>query len=145
MLELVRDRLLARLTDPRWAGIAIAEDIDVLTELAGQVETGTAIVMPWRERAAPTMDAAGAFRQLVTEQIAVGIVLRLHDAGMGGDRVVRFAAYRNDLEQALAGWVPPGSPGNCSLLGGESSPVTKGVSIYVQTWEIPRFLTGEFS
>ena len=113
-----------------------------MTEMAGQVESGTAIVMPFRERADAAVAYTVATRQLVEEHLAVGIVLRVYDEGLGGDRALSFAACKHDLEQALAGWVPPGSPGDCVLLGGESSPVGKGVSIYVQTWAIRRFLTG---
>lgn len=120
----------------------IAEDIDILSDMAGQVEHGTAIIMPFRERATPPVAYTDATRQLVEDHYAIGIVLRVYDEGLGGDRALAFAAYKADLEQALAGWVPPGSPSDCALLGGESSPITKGVSIYVQTWSIRRFLTG---
>ncbi len=142
MLALVIDRLAARLTDPRWTGVEVAEDIDVLSRRACEVESGTAIVMPFRARARPPMDATGGFRQIVEEQVAVGIVLRDYDHRLGGDRALAFDAYLADLEAALAGWVPPGAPADCTLIGGESSPVATGVSIYVQTWAISRFLTG---
>lgn len=142
MLDLLHARLADRLTHDRWAGVEVAEDIDALAAVAGRVESGTAIVMPFRERASAPLDLTGGFRQLVEEHFAIGIVLRDYDALMGGARALAFAAYKGDLEGALAGWQPPGSPAEMSLVGGESSPVTQGVSIYVQTWAIRRFLTG---
>lgn len=142
MLSLIVDRLTATLTHARWTGVAVAEDIDVLTRRASEVESGTAIVMPWRSRAQAPLDVTGGFRQLVEEQVAVGVVLRDYDHRLGGDRAVAFDAYVADLEAALAGWVPPGAPADAVLVGGESSPVTTGVSIYVQTWAFRRFLTG---
>lgn len=142
MLDALHSRLSLRLGPPRWAGVEVAEDIDALTARAGQVDSGTAIVMPWRERALPPVDATGGFRQIVEEQFAIGIVLRHYDDLMGGDRARMFAAFKADLEAALAGWVPEGCPADFQLVGGESSPVVTGVSIYVQTWAIRRFLTG---
>lgn len=142
MLTQLFDRLTARLTDPRWSGVEIAEDIGALTDRAGEVEGGTAILMPFRERAADPVTFTGGFRQLVDEHYAIGVVLRLHDDWLGGERARAFAAYKADLEAALAGWVPPDSPADCVLIGAETSPVDKGVSIYVQTWSVRRFLTG---
>lgn len=142
MLADIHDHLKLRLTDVRWAGVEIAEDIDALTARAGQVDHGTAIIMPWNEAAAPQALATGGFRQLVMMQVAVGVVIRHYDGLMGGDRAVQFDAFKSDLEAALAGWEAPASVDPFELVGGESSPVTTGVSIYVQTWATTRFLTG---
>lgn len=142
MLAEVQARLLAMLPAERWVAVEIAEDIDALAERAGQVESGSAIVMPWRERAGAQSLATGGFRQRVTMQFLVGIVVREYDPLMGGDRALRFDTLKADLEAALAGWEPEAGVDPCELVGGESSPITKGVSIYVQTWETTRFLTG---
>nr|WP_321362600.1 hypothetical protein [uncultured Celeribacter sp.] len=143
MLAEIRDRLLAKLTDPRWAGVEIAEDLDALAYSAGQVLSGTAIVMLWREGASPQDLATGGFRQTVEVQFVASFVIREYDGLMGADRALQFDAYKTDLEQALAGWEPPSGNSECELIGGESSPIETGVSIYVETWKTTRFLTGE--
>lgn len=144
MLAAIRTRLAATLPEGRWAGVIIVEDIDLLAEQAGQVADSTLIVMPWRERAEAQALASGGHRQRVETQFAAGIVLREYD-DMGETRALRFDTLKGDLEGALAGWTPEGACAACELVGGESSPVVKGVSIYVQTWATARFLTGEIS
>lgn len=142
MLELILNRLKAKLPSGRWAAVEICEDIDTFGDRAGQVETGTALVMPWNERAASQVLLSGGTRQLVTTQFAVGMVVRAYDNLMGADRAIQFDTLKSDIETALAGWEPAGFAQPCELVGGESSPVTKGVSIYVQTWATARILTG---
>lgn len=141
MLADIHDRLKIS-GGPAFSGVEIAEDIDAFTTRAGQVDTGTVIVMPWREGASKQSLATGGFRQRVAVQFLTGIVIRHYDHLMGGDRAVQFDALKTQIEALLAGWEPPGAE-PCELVGGESSPVTTGVSIYVQTWETARFLTGE--
>lgn len=143
MLEAIRSRLASILTTDHWTDVHVAEDVDELTRLAGQVDSGSAIVMPFRERAGPQALATGGFRQRVEIQFAVGIVLRIYDQMMGAERATRFDSMKLELEAALAGWEPAGASEGCELIGGESSPVATGVSIYVQTWATARFLTGE--
>lgn len=141
MLALIHTRLTATLPNPPFAGVEIAEDIDALAARAGQVNSGTVIVMPWKERAGAQTLATGGYRQAVETQFAVGIVIRHYDELMGGDRAVQFDTLKASVEAALAGWEAVGfSP--CELIGGESSPISTGVSIYVQTWTTTRFLTG---
>ncbi|MBZ4022195.1 hypothetical protein C8J27_11072 [Rhodobacter aestuarii] len=142
MLSEILAHLQAELPKPAWAGVEIAEDIDVLAARAGLVEHGTAIIMPWRERAKPQDLMSGGFRQQVEAQFAVGIVVRQYDQLMGADRAIVFDALKKDIEAALAGHILPGTASPCELIGGEASPVTTGVSIYVQTWATTRFLTG---
>lgn len=141
MLATLIAHLTARLTDPRWTGIHAAEEIDALADLAGQIDSGSAIVMSWRERADPNSLITG-FRQPVAVQFLTGIVLREQDQFLGGDRAAAFDAYKADIEAALAGAELPGFETPCELVGGESSPISRGVSIYVHTWETSRFLTG---
>jgi len=140
MLADIHDRLKMAPGTP-FSGVEIAEDIDALGERAGMVDSGAVIVMPWRERAAPQALATGGFRQRVEIQFLTGIVIRQYDQQMGGDRAVQFDSYKTAVESLLAGWTPPGAE-PCELIGGESSPIDKGVSIYVQTWATARFLTG---
>lgn len=143
MLSEILTRLQGHLLpNPRWVAVEIAEDIDAVGDLAGQVDSGTVIIMPWRERAGEQQLATGGHRQRVETQFIVGVVLRNYDQMMGADRASAFDAYKADLEAALAGWMPVSGTDPCELVGGESSPISKGVSIYVQTWATARFLTG---
>ena len=142
MLTEILDQLRMTLSAPRWDTIDVAEDVDAMTALAGQLPDRSLILMPWRERGMPQALATGGFRQRVEVQFATGIVIREYDQLMGGDRAVRFDELKVDVEEALAGWTPPSGTEPCELIGGEGSPVTKGVSIFVQTWATARFLTG---
>lgn len=144
MLSEILDRLTAQLPPDRFPGGAeIAEDIDQMAERAGLVESGTAIIMPWREKAGEELLATGGHRQRVAVQFLVGTVIRIYDQAMGAERALAFDSRKADCEAALAGWTPPSCSDACVLVGGESSPIDTGVSIYVQTWETARFLTGE--
>ena len=142
MLAVLLDRLKAELPAVTWRSVEIAEDIDILRELAGQVETPACILMPWHETAEPSPLMTGGHRQRVEVQFATGIVLRHYDPKMGAERAVQFDALRGDVETALAGWEPPGADAPCELIGGAPSPISKGVSIFMQTWATARFLTG---
>lgn len=142
MLQLIHDRLKFHLPPTRWVAVEICEDIDIFGARAGQVDSGTALIMPWNERAASQTLLSGGTRQLVTTQFAIGMVVRTYDHLMGADRAIQFDAMKADMEKLLAGWEPAGFAQPCELVGGESSPVTKGVSIYVQTWATARILTG---
>lgn len=142
MIGLIHARLDATLPRDRWDGVEVAEDLDELVRLAGQVHDASAIVMPFRERAGRQMLATGGHRQRVEEQFVVGIVVRIYSDRMGAERALRHASLREDVEQALAGWTPASAVESCELVGGESSPIDTGVSIYAQTWATARFLTG---
>lgn len=138
MLTEIRERLI---DTGAFISVEIAEDVDALVARAGMVETGSVIVMPFRERANPNALASGGHRQRVVVQFLTGIVLRNYDA-MGAERAVAFDDLKAATELALAGWEPAAPFEPCELVGGESSPISKGVSIFVQTWETARFLTG---
>lgn len=142
MLAAIHDHLRDQLSDLIWGRIEVAEDIDAIADLAGQLDSGSLIIAPWRERAADQSLASGGFRQRIAMQFLAGVVLRHYDDFLGQARALQFDTYMRGLEAALAGWEPPGGMSPCQLVGGESSPVSKGVSIYVQTWETARFLTG---
>lgn len=140
MLQLILDRLIT--TAEGLTAVEIAEDVDALADQAGLVESGTVILMPLREAAEPNVLATGGHRQRVRVQFLTGIVIRQYDDALGAGRAQAFDALKGTVEAALTGWEPEPYAEPCSLVGGESSPVTTGVSIYVQTWETARYLTG---
>lgn len=140
MLQLIVDRLTSAASG--LTAVEIAEDIDAMADRAGTVESGSVIVMPLREAAEPNALATGGHRQLVRTQFLTGIVIRAYDDAMGADRALAFDGFKAAVEDALTGWEPSGFTEPCNLVAGESSPVTTGVSIYVQTWQTARFLTG---
>lgn len=139
MLQLIVARLR---TLPTLVEVAIAEDLDAMEARAGTVESGSVIVMPLREAAEPNALATGGHRQLVRTQFLTGVVIRHYDDAMGEERALAFDSYKAAVEAALTGWEPESFAEPCNLVAGESSPVTTGVSIYVQTWQTARFLTG---
>lgn len=140
MLSLIEDRLTT--TAQGLTAVEIAEDVDAMTDRAGTVESGTVILMPYREAAEPNVLATGGHRQRVRVQFLTGIVIRHYDDAMGAARAKAFDSLKAAVEAALTGWEPDPYAEPCSLVAGESSPVTTGVSIYVQTWETARYLTG---
>ena len=135
-------RLRAELPSDVVPDVVLVEDIDELANYAGQVASGTVIVVPYRERATGQSLSTGHHRQRIAMQFMAGVVIRQYDAFLGAERAAQFDAHLRRLEAALAGWEPPGAISPCELVDGESSPIEKGVSIYVQTWETARFLTG---
>ena len=142
MLADVQTYLKSALDPATFKGVEVVEEIDALADRAGQVASGTVIVMPWRERAQPNPLIAGGVRQLVTSEIAVGLVIRHYDQ-LGAARATAFDDLKGPLERALCGWTAPSAASPLELIGGEGSPVSKGVSIYVQTWSATRYLTGD--
>lgn len=140
MLQLIVTRLLS--AAPGLTAVEIAEDIDAMAERAGLVESGTVIVVPLREAAEANALATGGHRQLVRAQFLTGIFIRHYDDAMGAVRAQAFDHCKLAVETALAGWTPDAFAEPCNLIGGESSPVSTGVSIYAQTWQTARFLTG---
>lgn len=121
--------------------IRTAEDLDLL-EKATAVQSGTAFVIPYRERAGENHLSAGGFRQLVVVQVIVAFVIRRHDDVHGAERARLFDTLKAEIEGALAGWTPDGGHDACELVGGEGTPLGNGTSIYVQTWETSRLLEG---
>lgn len=140
MLALIEERLATSAVG--IAGVVVAEDVDAMAERAGTVESGSVILMPFREAAEPNVLATGGHRQRVRVQFLTGIVIRHYDDAMGAERAKSFDALKAAVEVALTGWEPDPYAEPCSLVAGESSPVATGVSIYVQTWETARYLTG---
>ena len=122
--------------------VDLVEDIDKLIDWVGEIDSGSVVVVPWQELATANPIASGGFRQRVAVQFLVGVLIRTYDQRMGEERALEFDSHVAPLEAALAGWEPPGAIAQCQLVSAESSPLTTGVSIYVQTWETARFLTG---
>ncbi|MEP3298553.1 MAG: hypothetical protein ABJO27_19125 [Pseudoruegeria sp.] len=143
MLTDLYTHLTATLPTDVWAGVEIAEDIDVLEDMVGTLADGTAVIMPWGERAEPNSRATGGVIQRVSTEFAAGFVQRDFSDRSGAERAKRTTDLKNDIEGALIGYLIPGFDDPCELIGGESSPLGRGVSIYVQTWATARFLTGE--
>ncbi|MCI5097524.1 MAG: hypothetical protein MRY77_14510 [Rhodobacteraceae bacterium] len=143
MLTDLHSHLTVVLPSDDFSGVEVAEDIDVLREIAGTVDDATVIVMPWGERGLPNERATGGFLQSVEVQFATGIVQRDFSDRAGAERATRMDTLKSGLEAALAGWTIPGFDTPCELIGGETSPISTGVSIYVQTWATTRFLRGE--
>ncbi|RCW77814.1 phage tail terminator protein [Paracoccus lutimaris] len=142
MLTAIVTRLRSELLPAETPDVVLVEDIDELSNYAGQVESGSVIVVPFREQASAQSLATGGHRQRVALQFLTGVVIRHYDNLMGAERAVQFDGHVRRIEAALAGWEPAGAISPCALVSGESSPIEKGVSIYVQTWETARFLTG---
>lgn len=142
MLADILTHLRAVLPQATTPAVELVEDIDELANYAGQVDSGSVILVPYRELATPQSLATGGHRQRVGAQFLVGVVIRHYDDLMGEERALQFDAHLRRIEAALAGWVPSACIDGCQLVTGESSPIDTGVSIYVQTWETARFLTG---
>lgn len=139
MIEAAVDRLEQLAT--AFSSVSVAEDLDALA--AGTAPAhGSCFVVPYRERAQPNKQGYGDFRQKVFVQFFVAFVVRHHGDVRGKERARAFDAFKRSAEEALAGWeYQPGSD-LCALVNGEGTALGNGASVYVQTWETTRFLTG---
>ena len=81
-------------------------------------------------------------RLLASAQGLTAVEIAEDIEAMGAERAKAFDSLKAAVEAALTGWEPDPYAEPCALVSGESSPVTAGVSIYVQTWETARYLTG---
>ncbi len=137
MLQAVVDRLREKV--PTAPAVIMAEDLDAVVQ-GLQRDTGTIFVIPFRERAKPN-SLATHFRQIVSEQVLVAVLLRHHGDELGTMKVEQFSPTKDEIEKALAGWEPDGAADPMELVGGEGTPIGNGVTVYIQTWETSRFLT----
>lgn len=139
MLQLFVARLQAA---NLFTAVAAAEAVEMLVGLAPAADDGTVFVVPYRERARAPRRVTGGHQQLVEVQMITVMVIRQHDDPLGTDRARRFDAFKAQVEGVLAGWQP--SPGSdvVALVGGDAQSLGNGVSIFVQTWQTTRFLTG---
>ncbi len=140
MIEVIRQHLEDTATT--LTAVEIAEDLDAL--VAGTAaKSGTAFVVPFRERAKPNSRSMGGHLQLVQVQFVVAFVIQQHSDAKGAARARAFDSFKTDIEQALAGWQPEEAEEPFELVGGESSSLGNNRSVYAQTWETSRFLTGD--
>ena len=140
MIDAIRKRLQDEATT--LTSVEVITSVEALAEMT-QRNSGAGFVAPFRERAKPNQRASGGHLQEVTTQVAVAFLLRSHAVDTGADRVSMFDQHKGDIEAALAGWQPADATDVFELVGGESTALAKGVSIYVQTWETSRILTGD--
>ncbi len=137
------DLIFARLDGSgQFAQVEICESLQEIVGVAPALDDGSLVLVPWQEQAAPNRNATGLHRQRVVFRFVTGIVLRRHDDPRGAERAQAFGAYRKTVEDLLAGWQPSAGSDSCSLVGGETTGLGNGVSIYAQTWATSRFLTG---
>lgn len=135
MIQTIINRLKAETT----LTIEAAEDMDALTK-GTAARSGTAFVLPYRERAEPNELAAGGFRQLVTVQFLVAFLIRQHGDAKGGKKVLQFDAMKAEIEAALAGFSLSADADPTELVAAQAAPIGNGVSVYVQTWQTSRYL-----
>jgi len=137
MLQAIIERLREKV--PSAPAIIMAEDLDAVVQSL-QRDSGSIFVIPFRERAKPN-SLATHFRQLVSEQVLVAVLLRHHGDELGTSKVEQFSPIKTEIEKALAGWEPTDAAEPMELVGGEGTPIGNGVTVYIQTWETSRFLT----
>ena len=126
---------------PVLTAVQVAEDIEALSK-GVSAASGTAFVVPYRERAGANTLASGGHRQLVEVQIVVALLIRHQDDARGAARAAQFDGYKAAIEAALAGWEPGSGCEPFALVGGEPTSLGNNATIYAQTWQTSRFLTG---
>ncbi|GAB1477765.1 hypothetical protein MASR2M74_03070 [Paracoccaceae bacterium] len=140
MLESIYDRLK---NSGQFLDVLVVESIEAISASAATAaEDGSLFLAPWRERAKAAPYATGGHRQAVDFQFVTALVLRRYDDPQGGERARDFDAFKSTVEQLLAGWSPELAGFPVSLIGAEGTGLGNGVSIYAQTWQVSRFLTG---
>nr|WP_319388191.1 hypothetical protein [uncultured Cohaesibacter sp.] len=134
--------VIARLKSevPDLIDVLPAEEIDAIAK-ATAPKSATAFVLPYREKAEPNTRATGGHLQYVAVQFLVAIFIRRYDA-RGGERVIEFDDLKTSIENALAGWEPSEDADPVELVGGQAAPLGNGRSVYVQTWQTSRYLSG---
>lgn len=139
MLQLVFNRLK---DSGLFVAVEISESLQAIVGRATAADDGTVFVVPWREAAQPNRNATGAHRQLIEMQFVTALLSRIHDDPRGADRAKHFDTFKGQTESLLAGWVPAPESRGFALAGAEATGLGNGVSIYAQTWQTSRFLTG---
>ncbi|WP_299165797.1 hypothetical protein [uncultured Tateyamaria sp.] len=139
MLDVIAQHL--RDTALELDSVEIVESVEQMADATGRA-TGAAFVVPFRERAKANSRTTGGHLQEVTVQYLVAFLVRNYADDTGAARVSQFDRFKTDIEAALAGWQPDEANDPFELVTGESTGLGNGVSLYVQTWETSRFLTG---
>jgi hypothetical protein len=137
------DLFIARLKElaPSLSSVSSAEELAALSEGVAP-NNGACFVVPYREQARPNELMTGGFRQVVDMQVLIAFVVRRADDAKGTQRVSMFDGFKSEIEAAIAGWEPTDWSDPCELVSGKSAPFRNGASIYVQTWQTSRLLTG---
>lgn len=139
MLELIYNRLYG---SGLFAQVEVCESLQVIEGVAPALDDGSVVLVPWQEQARQSPISTGSHRQLVAVRFVTAIVLRRHADPRGAERAISFDSYRAKVESLIAGWEPTQEHDLCDLVGAETSGLGNGVSIYAQTWQTSRFLTG---
>lgn len=90
---------------------------------------GGAYVLPATLRGGAARAVSGAFVQDVEEGLSIVLVERSDDA-RGTRALTAIDALRDAVIAALAGWVPPGSPGPMRLVQGRMINVGAGLLVF---------------
>ena len=138
LLDLVKDRLIARA--PALTSVEVVDNVDSISR-GTALGTGAAIIAPLRDSADENA-LITAFRQLVHVEFVVAVVIRISDDSKGSARVAAYREFKRQIEAALAGWQPTDEADPIALVGGQGGRISANVSVYAQTWETTRFLTG---
>ncbi len=139
MLQFLFDRLLQ---SNLFVAVEISESLEEISGRATAAEDGTVFVVPWREGGHPNRNATGVHRQLVEMQFVTALLIRMHDDPRGAGRAKRFDTFKGQTEAVLTGWTPAPESRPFALVGAQATGLGNGVSIYAQTWQTTRFLTG---
>ncbi len=137
MLGLIIDRLKAK--SPSLTAVLPLENLAVIDKGVAP-RSGTAFVLPYREKAEPNELGMGGFFQIVHVQFLVALIVRQHDDASGGKKIVTLDSGRAEIETALAGWQPSEQNNPCELVAGQATPLGNGVTAYVMTWQSSRYL-----
>ncbi|MDQ1196535.1 hypothetical protein [Agrobacterium sp. SORGH_AS 787] len=137
MLQLITQRLKAKATS-----LADVSSIESLAALDKGVapRSGTAFVLPYREKAEPNDLGMGGFLQIVQVQFLVALVVRAHDDAGGGKKLLTLDVGKTEIEAALAGWQASETNNPCELVAAQATPLGNGVTAYVMTWQSSRYL-----
>lgn len=139
MLQSVCNRLIATNV---FRAVILTESIDQIVGKATAAESVSVFVAPWQERGLPVNQMTGAFQQIIDTQFVTAVMFRRHDDPRGAVKVLAFDAAKAAVEGAISGWTPDNAFSPAFLVGGEANGLGNGVSIFAQTWQTQRFLTG---
>ncbi|HCJ70641.1 hypothetical protein [Agrobacterium pusense] len=137
MLQDVIDRLKDRA--PSLTAVQPLENLAALDKGVAP-RSGTAFVLPYREKAEPNELGMGGFFQIVHVQFLVTFIVRQHDDAGGAKKIVTLDSGRAEIEAALAGWQASDHNKPCELVASQATPLGNGVTAYVMTWQSSRYL-----
>lgn len=124
---------------PSLVSVKPLEELDALSKGTAPA-SGSAFVLPYRERAEPNIYGMGGFQQIIHVQFLVAFILRKHDDASGGKKLLTHDLLKSEIEAAIAGWQVTEYSEPCALVAAQASPLGNGVTAYVQTWQTTRLL-----